>query len=372
MSAAEVESRPLPGRPGAAASAFAAALVLAAVLATVVWLAGAARTPSRAGIPSLVRLSLPLSPEVAALPAASAVGRRFGWPLRPFDRPHALRGGFGDPRFGAVQRNFHFGIDIPAAGGTPVYAVAAGTAYLAPDRVALLSGRRGRSGFSYWHVLPAVRNGALVRWHQLVGWVNPLWGHLHLAELDRGRWVNPLLGLQPRPAPGRSAVDSVSVIRSPRGALDVVVDAYSLPAQPPPTPWRGARLAPALVRWRVLGPTLPLSGWRTALDLRTFLPPQRLFSQVYAPGTMPNTPGRPGTFRFYLARGWRPPAGRYTIEVQAAALGGPDATAEAPLVVDATGTTAAKPQPAGHAYVREMASSEGARRCAIASPCSRH
>ena len=42
------------------------------------------------------------------------MSRGYGWPLRPFNRQHAIRGAFGDPRFGARQRNFHFGIDIPA------------------------------------------------------------------------------------------------------------------------------------------------------------------------------------------------------------------------------------------------------------------
>ena len=56
------------------------------------------------------------------------MSRGYGWPLRPFNQQHAIRGAFGDPRFGAQQRNFHFGIDIPARGGTPVYAV-----FLAPS-----------------------------------------------------------------------------------------------------------------------------------------------------------------------------------------------------------------------------------------------
>jgi murein DD-endopeptidase MepM/ murein hydrolase activator NlpD len=43
----------------------------------------------------------------------------YSWPLRPFDKQQVIRSSFGEPRFGAEQRNFHFGVDLPAAGGTP-------------------------------------------------------------------------------------------------------------------------------------------------------------------------------------------------------------------------------------------------------------
>jgi hypothetical protein len=45
--------------------------------------------------------------------------------LEPFDRAHPVRGYFNDPRISGKSRAFHFGIDIAAANGTPVYAVRA-------------------------------------------------------------------------------------------------------------------------------------------------------------------------------------------------------------------------------------------------------
>src|SRR5918998_5601169 len=53
----------------------------------------------------------------------------YGWPLKPFDKQHPVRGFFGDPRIEEGPHggeSFHFGIDICAADGTPVYATISG------------------------------------------------------------------------------------------------------------------------------------------------------------------------------------------------------------------------------------------------------
>src|SRR5205085_7796364 len=73
-----------------------------------------------------------------AIPAAAGSHARvrpvtsYPWPLKPFDRPHPVRGNFDDPRVDFVgdelASNFHFGVDISAADGTAVYAVAPGIA----------------------------------------------------------------------------------------------------------------------------------------------------------------------------------------------------------------------------------------------------
>src|SRR6516164_1800322 len=57
----------------------------------------------------------------------------YHWPVKPFDRQHPIRGGFGDPRtvnlehpFGWTgpleigAHSFHNGVDIVARPGTPV------------------------------------------------------------------------------------------------------------------------------------------------------------------------------------------------------------------------------------------------------------
>jgi murein DD-endopeptidase MepM/ murein hydrolase activator NlpD len=59
------------------------------------------------------------------------------WPLKPFDKQHPVRGFFCDPRIAAGGKTFHFGIDIAAPAGTPVYAVAPGSvSYGSPGDVA--------------------------------------------------------------------------------------------------------------------------------------------------------------------------------------------------------------------------------------------
>jgi murein DD-endopeptidase MepM/ murein hydrolase activator NlpD len=54
----------------------------------------------------------------------------YGWPVEPFDKQHAVRGFFCDPRIGDQgQKSFHFGVDVSARDGTPVFAVEAGTVH---------------------------------------------------------------------------------------------------------------------------------------------------------------------------------------------------------------------------------------------------
>jgi len=222
---------------------------------------------------------------VAPDPRPGAVSRGYGWPLRPFNRQHVIRGAFGDPRFGSLQRNFHFGIDIPARGGTPVYAVASGTVFLAPDRVSVLAdGRAGHAtGFSYWHVLPAVAEYRFVAKHALIGWVKTAWGHLHFAELQGGAWVNPLRvgALTPFRNRQRPHINSIEVVahsagRAPvgllRGRVDVTVDVFAAPPSPPPGQWQSARIVPALLRWRLVAPASRPPRWTTAVDFRLHIP----------------------------------------------------------------------------------------------------
>src|SRR5262245_25820867 len=68
---------------------------------------------------------------VTARPTA-AIGPAYGWPIKPFRAQHPVRGFFGDPRIDVkpwgIQRQFHFGIDISAPNGTPVFATMTGTA----------------------------------------------------------------------------------------------------------------------------------------------------------------------------------------------------------------------------------------------------
>jgi peptidase M23-like protein len=258
---------------------------------------------------------------LAAVALATPAGARaYGWPLKPFDRQHVVRGGFEDPREhvgldGSSSADFHFGIDIEAADGAAVYAVAPGRVRVRGQAVAVAG--PGGHEFAYWHVVPAVASGRRVRLHELLGHVARGWGHVHFAERDRGRYVNPLRAdaLTPYADRTRPHVLAIALDRlGPR--IDLVAEAFDRPPVPVGLgPWHGVRLAPALVRWR-----LGSGPWRTAVDFRRSLYPAGAYDRVYAPGTRQNHPGRPGCYRFWLARSLdtrRLADGRYRLEVEA-------------------------------------------------------
>lgn len=249
----------------------------------------------------------------------------YDWPVLPFDRQHPIRGNFDDPRTrtGRVDRDptnaqsFHDGIDIQVPDGTPVYAIAAGEAFLVnQSAVAVVSPGWSATPplvFGYWHIEPVVSDHQQVGLHELLGHVRRGAGHVHLSELRYGRYVNPLRagGLSPyvdetapiirkivlRPCePFREiSVDAVS------GCVGLVVKAFD----PPPLrllgPWSGAVLPPFRIVWGGL-----FSGMWLPAAMRPSIEFDRLFdvpvSDVYAWGTRQNLRNRPGTYYFWLAR----------------------------------------------------------------------
>ena len=268
-----------------------------------------------------------------------AFARAYGWPLAPFDRQHAIRGAFDDPRLhigldGTVKASFHFGIDIPAPGGTPVYSVSWGTAYRERDAVAV---RYHGHEFSYWHITAVVQEHQIVEEHQLLGYVKPAWGHVHFAEWIHGNYVNPL-----RPGALEPYVDTttpviVGIELVPRGGL--VADVYD-PATPPlpPPPWQDSRLMPAFVRWRLLRDGAVVRPWTTVVDFSRELLPAYEFDSVYDPeGTWQNKPDRPGRYLVWLDHGldesWLG-AGSYRVEVEASDLAHNTATRSFDVFVD--------------------------------------
>jgi hypothetical protein len=254
----------------------------------------------------------------------------YGWPLRPFDRAHPVRAYFNDPRISGRSRAFHFGIDIAARDGRPVYAVEAGLVHLEGGRSLSVACPDGRE-FGYWHVIPAVGHRTTVRRHQLLGHVEAPWAHLHFAE-SRGRtYLDPLRpgALSPWSDATSPRIAHVGFFRGARevppagvhGVVDVICEAYDLPPLPVPPPWNGLPVTPARLRWRVLHAGGRIArAWHTPVDLSRRLLPRELFDVVYAPGTRQNHAGKPGRYRFVLAHGWTTsllPDGPYRLEAEA-------------------------------------------------------
>jgi len=277
----------------------------------------------------------------------------YQWPVKPFNRPHPIRGNFGDPRMpnhhisGPGSFSFHAGVDISAPGGTAVYAVAPGTVYIPNVKEAYLGGRPVALGvrgegvrFEYWHMRPAVESGRRVAERQLLGHVIARWGHVHLTEMWGQRAVNPLRvgGLTPYEDHTKPTIGSVRLYRGGMylpppttlsGKVDLVLDAYDTPELKSNWPW--AIVTPALIRWRLLSEATGkvVIPTQTPLDLRLDRPKTAL-TNVFAPGTRQNGSKRAGAYKFWLVRGFDSsalPNGAYRLVV---------------LVSDTRGNTARK------------------------------
>jgi hypothetical protein len=251
----------------------------------------------------------------AAQAASASSGYAYSWPVKPFDRPHPVRGGFGDPRTifagpptrrtllaGAGSFQFHDGIDISAPDGTAVYPVESGTVrYVGRDWIAVDSG--GGRAFEYWHIGPQVSLGQHVDADVTVlGHILRECGHVHLTELDGNVPVNPLapghLGpYQDATAPVVSSIAFRKGVTSSdlmpellRGRVEVLAAAHDMPAMAVPGQWNGMPVSPALLEWRiqradngkVVVPT------HVAFDVRDRLPAWGDFWSVYARGTHQN------------------------------------------------------------------------------------
>ena len=244
------------------------------------------------------------------LPACAAA---YGWPLKPFHKPHPIRGSFGDPRFHlgpeSELSSFHFGVDISARDGQAVYSVSGGYVHAYAAHLTVTS--RTSREYGYWHVRPSVKTGKWVRAHQLIGHVIAGWGHVHFAESYRGAYKDPLRkgALTPYYDKTTPVVDGLRLLRDDgsaanpgriTGPLSVIVSAWDPPPIPPPAPWDVARLAPAAVSWTLTGSGGALAASNYVADFHVGLPLNPLYNFIYAPGTYQNKAHRPGNYLFWV------------------------------------------------------------------------
>lgn len=251
------------------------------------------------------------SPAVAGARTASA----YGWPIKPFDQPHPVRGSFGDPRTvftgpptqrtlltGGGSFSLHFGIDVSAPDGTAVYPVASGTVTTVTRDWVEVAGSDG-SSFQYWHIAPTVTRGRHVEARvDVLGRILRSCGHVHLSEFDQGVIVNPLAPghLTPYSDTTVPTVASLSFRRTVtgddlmpellRGRVEILVTAFDEPTMKVPRPWSDLPVTPALLEWTVRSATTGRIAvpTRVAYDVRDRLPARADFWRVYARGTHQN------------------------------------------------------------------------------------
>jgi hypothetical protein len=251
----------------------------------------------------------------------------YRWPVKPFDRPHPVRGSFGDPRTvfrtaatleGVLEGNgtftLHRGIDITAPNGTPVYPVASGEVTEANAEWIRIDSAGGRA-FEYWHIHRIVSVGERVEAYKTVlGHVMPPAAHVHLTELDNEFAVNPLAPGHLGPYEDRTTpkVTSITFRRREsgrdllpsalRGRVILVAGAEDEPTLLAPGAWRGLPVTPARLSWEIRGLRgRTVIGAQIAVDSRGRLPAGRDFWRVYVRGTYQNM----AMFRGHFSYGQR-------------------------------------------------------------------
>ena len=294
-------------------------------------------------------------PDSGAARARVAAASAYGWPVKPFDRQHPVRGFFGDPRIGlnpdgSTSRQFHFGVDVSAPNGTPVFATLSGRVSIHPEHndVVFIDGAPGVE-FSYWHIIPNVHSGdTAVAYKTVIGRVESPWAHVHFSEMRDGHYLNPLRpgAMGPYADPTRPAVTAVELERTgdaahvapdaATGTFDIIAEVSDETPLPVAAPWRNMPVMPALVRWRIVGGKRLATNWQTAVDFRETIPAASAFGSVFARWTRQNHPHHPGRYQIYLAHAWNSaqlPAGSYRIEVSACDSRGNTAAVEFPLTL---------------------------------------
>ena len=292
---------------------------------------------------------------LAAAVCSSPAPASYHWPVKPFDREHPIRGSFGDPRtvfFGPPTRDtllhgegdfqFHFGVDISAPNGTPVYPVRSGLVTRVTDEEIDVAGAGGLA-FQYWHLRAAVRTGERVTAKAtMLGRIMKPCSHVHLTELDNGVIVNPLQRGHLTPYTDRTSptVTAILVRRSGR-IVGLAASAQDVPSTPVPGAWHDLPVTPALLEWRLVDAAgRDVVPTRVVYDVREHLPAQSTFWSVYARGTHQNMTTftgfyayrQPGVYLFRLGEVTLRP-GTYRVVVTAVDIRGNQGSREQRVVV---------------------------------------
>jgi hypothetical protein len=209
----------------------------------------------------------------------SASGRAYsyGWPVKPFDRQHPVRGYFGDPRSvfdgpptvrglmtSRCACSFHQGIDISVPDGTAVYPVRSGVVRIVTDHWVEVDSDGG-VGFQYWHINPLVRVGDHVSERETaLGHTQKGMQHVHLTQLQDNRPVNPLAAGNIGPyedatTPRVNRISFRATAGGPEllpeylhGKIQIVADASDAPAMPVPGLWANLPVSPATLSFRIV------------------------------------------------------------------------------------------------------------------------
>ncbi len=292
----------------------------------------------------------PLLAFVSLLVSAPAAHAAYGWPVKPFDREHPVRGNFGDPRTvfaGPPTRRtlltaggkfqVHFGVDVSAPNGTAVYPVESGVVTRVTDEEIVVAGPAGHS-FEYWHLHAAVRPGARVTvGGTVLGRIAKPCGHVHLSELANGVYVNPLQRGHLTPYTD-GTVPRVTAVRLRDGELDATAEDF--PSLPVRGAWHELPVAPARIAWRlesVRGAVVVPE--HVVFDVTQHLPVAPFWS-VYARGTHQNMTTftrfyayrQPGAYIFRLGA-IHVAAGTYRVVVTATDIRGNEGSRTATVVV---------------------------------------
>ncbi|HEY4977188.1 MAG TPA: hypothetical protein VII05_07570 [Gaiellaceae bacterium] len=237
----------------------------------------------------------------------------YHYPIKPFNRQHRIRGYFADPRTPSGKRsvfapgargpfNFHSGVDILAADGTPVYSVVSGKTIAHPGNVKVYTtdGRR----FQYYHIVPSVHSGQhVVAYKTVIGHIQAPHGHVHLIEVDGRTIQNPLAPGHLEPYRDKTApvVDGVHFTGNQglqadplrlNGVIHIAADTHDMPALPIVGNWPGLGVTPAAVTWELRsadGSVVVPS--HMIVDFRRTEPGNKDFWKVFAVGTHQNKYG---------------------------------------------------------------------------------